>query len=240
MVLVYYNDKVKFQYPYFLINLFLKKAVVLQALAFFMKEYYENEPAFLKAIKNGDEVAFTFLVREYNEKLFAYAMSLINDKSMAEDLVQNVFLKTFEKRKQLKISKSLMNFLYKSIYNEFINQYRKNKALLALEKRYVETLDEIIIENETDSTEQLIGVMKKEIEKLPKKCKRVFLLSKEEGLTNIEIADYLEISIKTVEAQIAKAFSRLRKKMNKRLLNILMFFYPFNSLKLEKNNPIKS
>ncbi|MCK0132140.1 RNA polymerase sigma-70 factor [Flavobacteriaceae bacterium F08102] len=193
-----------------------------------MKDYSVNDPTFLKAIKNGDEEAFTFLVREYNEKLFAYAMSLINDKAMAEDLVQNVFLKTFERRKQLKITKSLLNFLYKSIYNEFINQYRKNKALVALEKRYVETLDEIIDETDTESTERLIGVMRKEIEKLPKKCKRIFLLSKEEGLTNIEIAEYLELSVKTVEAQIAKAFSRLRKKMNKRLLNILLFFYKIN------------
>jgi len=59
-----------------------------------------------------------------------------------------------------------------------------------------------------------IGVDKKVIEQLPPKCKETLLLSKKEGLTNIEIAEYLDVSIKTVEGQISKAFKILREKLN--------------------------
>jgi len=192
-----------------------------------MKYSTLHQDDFLLALKKGETGAFTYLVHLYNRPLFWYAMSLVNDRAMAQDVVQNVFLKTWENRKKLTITKSLKNFLYKSVYNEFINQYRKNQAVLDLEQLYVDTLDKILKETDAaaESNEKMIQLMKEEINSLPKKCKRIFLLSKEEGLTNHEIADYLELSVKTVESQITNAFSTLRKKMKKKIHGILVLFY---------------
>ncbi|MCK0132135.1 RNA polymerase sigma-70 factor [Flavobacteriaceae bacterium F08102] len=203
-----------------------------------MKYSELNQNDFLRSLKKGEVEAYTYLVQTYNRRLFAYAMSLNNDRAIAQDLVQNVFLKTWENRKNLSITKSLKNYLYKSVYNEFINQYRKNKAVLILDQLYVETLERILkgSEKEAESIEKMINLMNEEIQQLPKKCKRIFLLSKKEGLTNHEIADYLDLSVKTVESQITIAFSTLRKKMKQRVQSILLFFYPKSCIITNSNN----
>ena len=67
--------------------------------------------------------------------------------------------------------------------------------------------------------------MKQEIENLPPKCKQTFLLSKQEGLTNIEIADYLNVSTKSVEAHITKAFSILRKALGDKVNGLIFLLF---------------
>ncbi|WP_243456827.1 sigma factor-like helix-turn-helix DNA-binding protein [Polaribacter batillariae] len=78
---------------------------------------------------------------------------------------------------------------------------------------------------EENSLEKLILLVKKEIENLPPKCKKTFVLSKQEGLTNIEIAEYLNISIKSVEAHITKAFSILRKTLGNKTNGVLFLLF---------------
>ena len=68
-------------------------------------------------------------------------------------------------------------------------------------------------------------VVKREIENLPPKCKRTFLLSKQEGLSNIEIAAHLNVSIKSVEAHITKAYAILRKKVGTKIHNVLFLLF---------------
>lgn len=164
-------------------------------------------------LKRGNDKAYSFLVKCYNHQLCVYANSLVNDKSLAEDIVQNVFIKTWEKRKYLRENFSIKSFLYKSVYNEYIDQYRKNRSVTVLEKKYIEALD-TIVENDYNVLEKLYLLVQKEIQNLPPKCKNIFLLSKQEGLSNIEISEYLNVSIKTVEAHITKAFSLIRERVN--------------------------
>ncbi|WP_445747751.1 sigma factor-like helix-turn-helix DNA-binding protein [Polaribacter sp.] len=71
----------------------------------------------------------------------------------------------------------------------------------------------------------MVLIVKKEIENLPPKCKQIFLLSKEEGLTNIEIAEYLNVSIKSVEAHITKAFGILRSAIGNKIDGILFLLF---------------
>src|SRR5690606_19403133 len=141
------------------------------------------------------------------------------------DIVQNVFLKTWKNRKKLNPEFSIQSFLYKSVYNEFINDYQKNRAMMLLQQKYLESMQQIMENTDENSIELMIEIVNKEIQNLPAKCQKVFILSKKEGLTNIEISEYLNISVKTVEAQITKAFSVLREKLegrNRMLLFILM------------------
>ncbi|MFK7812365.1 MAG: sigma factor-like helix-turn-helix DNA-binding protein, partial [Maribacter sp.] len=70
-------------------------------------------------------------------------------------------------------------------------------------------------------------LLKKEIEKLPKKCKHIFLLNKKEGLTHLEIAEYLGISTKTVEGHITRAFKILSKKLDAKIDTILFLLFNF-------------
>jgi len=86
----------------------------------------------------------------------------------------------------------------------------------------MDALSFIVEEEDEKSLERLIKLVKKEIQNLPPKCKQIFLLSKYEGLTNIEIAEYLNISTKSVEGHITKAFSILRKTLGDKV-NALLF-----------------
>lgn len=179
----------------------------------------------ISSLKNGEPKGYTHLVKTYHHKLCVYSYGLTNDQATAEDIVQNVFLNIWNKRESLKDDFSIKNYLYKSVYNEFIDQYRKNTSVLTLEKKYIEALNNVVEEDNECTQDKLIELVKKEIENLPPKCKQTFLLSKEEGLTNIEITEYLDISIKSVEAHISKAFKILRKNTGNKLENILFLLF---------------
>ncbi|WP_127137613.1 RNA polymerase sigma factor [Flagellimonas oceanensis] len=190
-----------------------------------MKSKYLNQATLLEHLKRGQEEAFVHLIDIYHKRLFGYAISLTNDKEMAEDIVQNVFLRTWEKRKKLEINTSLQNYLFKSTHNEFLNQYKKNRSTMLLEHKYFEALNKSATAHDENSLKHALEIIYGEIEQLPPKCKQVFLLSRKEGLTNTEISDYLNISIKTVEAHITKAFSTLREKFDGNIELILFFLF---------------
>ncbi|MFT6192746.1 MAG: RNA polymerase sigma-70 factor (ECF subfamily), partial [Polaribacter sp.] len=179
-----------------------------------MKVVYKNDIDLIKSLKKGDEFGYTHLVKTYHHKLCVYAVSLTNNDDSAEDIVQNVFMSIWRNRGKLKEEFVLKSYLYKSVYNEFIDQYRKQKTVVTLEKKYIDALTYIVEEEDEKSLERLMKIVKKEIENLPPKCKQIFLLSKEEGLTNIEIAEHLNVSIKSVEAHITKAFKILRSTLS--------------------------
>ena len=161
----------------------------------------------------GEEKAYIYLLNTYHRQLYAYALTLIHDQALAEDIVQNVFFKTWKNRKKLNPNFTIKSFLYKCVYNEFINTYQKNKASMLLHQKYVESVKDISEHTDDNELERLITIVNREINNLPPKCQSVFLLSKKEGLTNYEISEYLNISVKTVEAQITKAFSILKRKL---------------------------
>ncbi len=174
-------------------------------------------------LKKGDEKAFLFLVDTHHRRLNAYAVSLIGDKAMAQDIVQNVFIKTWQFRKKLNPAYTIGSFLYKSVYNEFVNKYQKDKSMMLLQQKYLESLETVVETTDESALSRMIAIVNQEIQNLPPKCKRVFTLSKKEGLTNVEISEHLNVSIKTVEAQITKAFLILRKKLGDKYEMILLF-----------------
>ncbi|WP_430906059.1 RNA polymerase sigma factor [Maribacter sp. 2-571] len=178
---------------------------------------YENPSHLLEALTKGEESAFIFLVDRYSQRLFAYAITLTNDEAMAQDILQNVFLRTWEHRKRMQVVVTLQNYLFKSVHNEFLNQYKRNRSKMVLEQKYFSALNNAAKSHDETSFAKVIEHIGKEIQQLPPKCKEVFLLSRKEGLTNIEIANYLNVSKKTVEAHVTKAFSILRKRLGDRV-----------------------
>lgn len=190
-----------------------------------MKIVYNTDIEFIKALKEGKEIAYNFLIDSYQQKLHAYAFGLLKDHDLSTDIVQNIFVYIWKNRLNLKDEFSIKNYLYRAIYNECIDYYRKRKAVTALEKKYIDALNHVVEEVDENSLEKLIVLVKKEIENLPPKCKKTFILSKQEGLTNIEIAEYLNISIKSVEAHITKAFSILRKTLGDKTNGILFLLF---------------
>jgi len=200
-----------------------------------MTDFLSNNRFLIESLKKGDSKAYTYLVDKYHHKLCVYALGLTNNHDAAEDIVQNVFIRVWKKRDNLKTDFSIQGFLYKSVYNEFIDDYRKQKFVLPLEKKYIDELTTLIEEEDQNSLEKLINLVKLEIQNLPPKCKEIFLLSKENGLTNIEISEYKNISIKSVEAHITKAFSILREKVGGKMDGILFLLFGINTRYYNKN-----
>jgi RNA polymerase sigma-70 factor (ECF subfamily) len=161
----------------------------------------------------------------YHKPLCFYAYSLSNDYDGAKDIVQNIIVNLWERRKALPNIKSFKSYLYKSVYNEFLNQIRTSSRMMVFEKEYFEALKDFVDDHDESKTKQQIALLHNEIEKLSPKCKETFLLCKREGLTYIEIADHLNISIKTVENHMIKAFSILRKKMKEKMNSLILLIF---------------
>ncbi len=185
---------------------------------------YKDEAVLIAALRKGEESAYSYLMDSYHHKLCLYAYSFCKDRNLAADMVQNVMLRLWKKRTSLKTNLSLRSFLYRSVYNEFLDQYRHRKFILNLEKEYMTAIN-TLIEDDEHNLDRLIQHVKKEIDNLQPRCKEIFLLSKYEGLTNTEIANYLNLSVKTVENQMTRAYAQLRDKVDKKLQSILFLLF---------------
>jgi RNA polymerase sigma-70 factor (ECF subfamily) len=175
----------------------------------------ENFEDFIQKLKDGDDCTWKNLVNCYRNKLLAYAYSLSKDYELSLDIVQQVFVKIYILRNRLNPKLSFKAYIYKSVYNEFINNFNKNKKMYRLQHNY--NFNQIHVD-ENDPTENLkiekIEVVNTLIDQLPKKTKQIFLMSKKRGFRNFEISEILKIHPKTVEGHITKAFKLLRSKAN--------------------------
>ena len=175
-------------------------------------------------IKLGDEQAFELLFRKYYIRLCAFTNKFLNDPEEAREIVQHVFVKIWEGRDEIDPEDSLKSYLFKIAQNLSLNKLRRKKV----ESKYTEVLKLVYIEQQEFSVHE--SLMARELEehishsigKLPAECRRVFELSRIEGLKYREIADTLNISIKTVEAQMSKAIRSLRIELSDYLLFLLI------------------
>ena len=132
----------------------------------------------------------------------------MKDNEEAEDIVQLVFIKLWEKRNQVNLRQSGQSYLYKSVYHLCLNSIRNKK----LKEKYTEKFPTPITSgiNNVTVEKEINGRVMKAIETLPPKCKEIFMKSRDEGKKYGEIATELNISVKTVEAQMGKALKILR------------------------------
>ena len=184
---------------------------------------FKDNHFLIESLREGNESAYFYVVEIYSHQLFSYALSLINDHALAQDIVQNVFINTWRYRKKLDSKFSLASFLHKATYNEFTKQYHQKKTISRLEKKYYESLEKATQIRDKDNLDEIMSVINREIEKLPPKSKEVFLLSKKEGLSNIEISAILGISTKTIEGHITKAYKILRANLKEKLKPFFFF-----------------
>ncbi|RTE54078.1 RNA polymerase sigma-70 factor [Arenibacter aquaticus] len=198
-----------------------------------MSANYTNQKKLLKHLKKGKTPAYTYLVDLYYEQLCNYAQNLARDDYQSEDIVQNVIVRIWQQRDKLNSNINIKNYLYRSVYNEFIDQYRRSNAITALEKKYIEGLDIVLEDEDFNNSERIMAMVMKTVENLPPKCRETFLLSKKEGLTYIEIAEYQNVSVNTVEKQIGKAIRIVRETLKDKIKTVLFLLLGLNSKNVE-------
>ncbi len=155
---------------------------------------------------------FTEFYIQFFKKLIIESSKYVKDVHIAEEIVQDVFLKIWEKSENLAQIQSIKSYLYKSVINASINYINRQKSLALHHEKIVkdftvEDLDDLDAENE------LIVTLYAEIEKLPQKCKQIFKMNRFDRLKYREIAQQLEISERTVENHIAHALKVLKRAM---------------------------
>ncbi len=169
-----------------------------------------DEVHMVRELRAGRESAFSWLFKEYYRPLTVYAFKYISDMESAREIVQDLFVYLYENRKTILITGSLKSYLYHSVRNRSLNLVRKEQtrrkhmAQLQGERHSSDDPESMIRETEMEHQVFLI------ISALPPQCRRVFLLSREKGLSNGEIAGQLEISKRTVEKQISNALKAIR------------------------------
>ncbi|GAA3573699.1 RNA polymerase sigma-70 factor [Snuella lapsa] len=173
-------------------------------------------------IKSGDESAFKELFDLYYDRLFGYINGYTNDTALTQDIVQEAFIKLWNIRDSLVEGKSAVGLLYKIAHNIFIDLCRKDKQEYKMLDVLAYKKIQQLADNNEDVKEARIEQMMMAIESLPPRCKEIFKMSKMQGIKYSEIAETLSISVKTVEVQMGKAFSIIRKKVKNS--NVFMLF----------------
>ncbi len=171
-----------------------------------------------KALKEGDETAFGMIFKSHYNGLCNYAFSFLLDRDEAEEIVQAAFINIWEKKENINIESSLKSYLYRAVRNSCLNalKHARIKKKHADETAFTadrthESVSQAVISEELD---QKIGDA---MMALPEQCRLIFKMSRFEELKYAEIADQLNISVKTVENQIGKALKIMREHLKEYL-----------------------
>ena len=187
-----------------------------------------SEKEVLETIQSGNESAFEMIFKAYYQPLCRYAYSFLEDKEDAEEVVQSAFITVWEKRKSIDIQTSLKSYLYRMVRNGCLNVIKHEKVkqqhvaheLAVTEVSYDAVSQKVYAtELETKITESMKA--------LPEQCRLVFQLSRFEELKYQEIADQLQISVKTVENHMGKALKIMREQLKEYLPLLLIFMKDF-------------
>lgn len=173
------------------------------------------------------ESQFEKLFKEYFSPLCNIAYSVVKDQDQARDIVQQVFIKFWDKRTSVDIDDNIRAYLKRAVINTSLNHIEKIKKLKFEEDMHVhEHYDDSREKTKEQRIKQVDVAVRKAVAELPDKCQAVFSLSRYDGMTNQEIADYLEVSVKAVEKHISKALRELRitLKPYANLISIIFIF----------------
>lgn len=174
----------------------------------------ETESILIARLAKRNEAAFEQVFKTHFKNLHAYACSMLRDDMAAEEAVQNIFLKLWERSDSLSIAGSLAAYLYRAVHNECLNQlkHEKVKEAHALHVAYISPTHRDTPSRSLQAKE-LEQRIQKTLNELPEQCRTIFQMSRFEELRYREIADRLGLSIKTVEAQMGKALKIMREKL---------------------------
>lgn len=182
----------------------------------------------IEKLRSGDKGCFEALFKQYYVPLTDYAYRILHDREEAQDVVQDVFCKLWDKREGMDIRCSLNAYLYKMVYTACMASIRHQKVVQEYATK--EALD-LYFQEVMQTPESELNLINKDLRyfideavaQLPPRCREIFVLAQMEHRSHQEIAEQLNLSPKTVENQLAIAMVKLRKDLEWLLLVIFMF-----------------
>ena len=181
-----------------------------------MPAYYHDTTAHLRELQtriaNNDEAAFTQLYLHFAKKLIHFATSLVRSRETAEELTEDVFVKLWANRSHITGVENISVYLYVAVKNKALNALSlKAKELILAPFDYLDTsLDEFAASPyDVMITSEMMDRMHQAVEALPPRCKMIFKLIREDGLKYKEVAEILNISVNTIDVQMAIAVKKI-------------------------------
>lgn len=177
------------------------------------------ELAWLEQIRAGDEPAFEALFRAYVEPLCAFAYSYVQSQHAAQEIVQELFGRIWDRRQSLTVPRSVHAYLYGATRNRAINHLRnrrvENRFLAArkLDASQPNTVRRSAPPEEELEVKALAEAVVRVVSEMPGRCREVFTLTREHGLSYAEVAEVLHIAPKTVEIHMGRALAILRREL---------------------------
>ena len=190
--------------------------------------FKENEYQLVKQLMKGDHAAFDELFEKYHKKVFAFSLRVIKNREDAEEIVQEVFYNLWKDRKKLTELKDIEAWIFGICLNIIRKHFRKissdKKHQTRFTKHYLESDNSTVQDLEF---KELVERTDKIIEELPPRQRTIFLLSRKEQMSNAEISKKLNISERTVDNQLSRAKSFIRKALVEGNLLFLLYFFLF-------------
>lgn len=175
--------------------------------------------------------SFEAIFQEHHKSLCNLAFNIVRDKEAAKDIVQDVFFKLWKNRSEIHFGDKIKNYLFNATSHAAINYLRFNKKILRVnDATELDGLQISPASDELTSYRELEMRVRNAIDKLPPKCKTIYLMSRHEGMKYQEIADALEISLKTVENQMGIALQKLRDDLKPFLIPGFVFILLISGL----------
>ena len=194
------------------------------------------ENILIEQIKNGDKNAFETIFKTYYSHLCAYANKFVADIDDSEEIVQEIFFQLWQKRDEINILTSFKSYLFRSVHNSCLNYIKhKNIQQKHIEHTLYEQKDNSIEFTDSIETSELQNKIRMTIDKLPTERKKIFLMIRFDNLKYAEVAEKLNISIKTVENQMGSALKFMRNELKEYLPILILLAVNFitDLLKIE-------
>ena len=173
-----------------------------------------DENIIFERMQKGDSDAFEYFFKTYIDSLYAYALGFCQDVEFAEDVVQEAFVRFWTMREKISYSDSIYGYLQRSVRNICINQQVHAKVEEKYRQEILNTEEEVFDWENLDELEELRHQLLEAIDRLPEKCREIFVLSCVEGLKYAEVCDKLGVSINTVKTQVRFGYRKLRDDLN--------------------------
>ena len=188
----------------------------------------ELEIKLISRLQKDNVNAFDGLFRIYSRRLYRFAFSLLKNNEDAEGIVQETFLRVWNKRSSIDTTKSFKSWLFTISYHLIMDELRlrlKEKEYLQHLEKYFET-EHVNSEHQTDYN-IIKDQIDKIVEELPEKRKKIYKLSREKGLSHKEISQQLNITVKTVENQINLALRQMKNRLGRDMIGVMLFISLF-------------
>lgn len=205
-------------------------------LSFYEKmENLESEDlAVLKKMRQGDVAALEYFFHKYTDLLYSRALGYLRDPFVAEDIVEEVFVRFWDKRKKLEITLSVLAYLTRSVVNTCKNYLEYVNVRQRYESDYYDDNQEEAMIKETvfdeEEFESLRVRLKLFIDSLPEKCREIFILACIDGMKYREVAERLGVSVNTVKTQVKVAYAKLRTDFDVKEQEFIIIFLLFQQL----------